>query len=389
MNVFIVRNARLESNAGLLRILNANIKNGYHVSVVSRNRDIKNKQSLKEEKYVYLDQVIKNFVIEINALRGAGVKNILPLLKYQFILFYTLYKNRNEMDIIHAFDLDTGLISLIFSKIFRKKLVYHIADLYADSRMNSQGRAYSLIKKLEFFVINHADGTIIANENRKMQIKGSQPKNLTVIHNAPMMNPKDIEELSIDKSKTLSTNQPVLAYVGGLTEQRFINEVLEFGVQHPDFTLVLAGYGPIEDKVTTYAENYPNIHYLGELSYQDSLALYAQSDVMFAMYDPRVANHKYSAPNKVYEAMMLNKPIVVAANSGVDTLVTEEDIGVVADYDLTDFTEKVSTLVDNPQRLKTIKKNLTRAYTDYSWDKMVARLDTLYQKILNNDHKAS
>lgn len=381
MNVFVLRNARLESNAGLLRVIDANIKNNFQVSVISRNREKRNNKNIIKEEYIYQQHIIDNYVIEIDSQRGAGVKNILPLIKYQLILLYTLYQNRKKMDIIHAFDLDTGLVSMLFSKIFQKKFVYHIADVYSDSRMSSQGRLFALIRKIEFFVINHADGTIIANENRKQQIQGSQPKNLTVIHNAPMISPKELEQLRAEQAKVLPTNQPIFAYVGGLTEQRFINEILEFAAAQPTFSLILAGYGPLEDKVAAYAENYENIYFVGELSYHDSLALYAQSDFMFAMYDPQLANHKYSAPNKVYEAMLLNKPIIVAQNSGVDQLVKKEKTGLVTNYDLTDFTEKVTAFVQDQQAIMNIAKNSERAYANYSWDKMIGRLEKLYQNL--------
>ena len=53
------------------------------------------------------------------------------------------------------------------------------------------------------------------------------------------------------------------------------------------------------------------------IDYESALELYAKCDLMFALYDPAIPNHRYSAPNKVYEAMLLGKPIIVAEGTGV------------------------------------------------------------------------
>lgn len=382
MNVFILRNNSLASNAGMLRIIDANVKNGHRSIVVSRNRKKTQEQTIYKEEYNYQGVLVENHVIELFSKQAAGLRNIIPLIKYQFLLFSILWKERKTIDVLHSFDLDTGLVSLLFAKLFRKKLVYHIADFYSDSRANISNRVRAIIKKIEIFVINHSDATIIANENRREQIKDSQPKSLTVIHNSPMVDAVALEKaIKETKIETLKDERLSLCYVGGLSSNRFINEILEFIAENQEFTLTLGGYGELEEKVRTYAEKYENIHYLGELAYLDSLALYSYSDVMFAMYDPAHPNHKYSAPNKVYEAMMLNKPIIVAKDSGVDQLVNKEEIGLVSNYTIEDFARTLENLRTDEKLIQTYKDNAENSYTQYSWNKMVLRLDNVYKKL--------
>lgn len=382
MNVFILRNNSLPSNAGMLRILDANIKNGHQSVVISRNRKIVQEKSTYQEDYNHQGVLVKNHVIELDAKQAAGLKNLMPLIKYQFLLVSILWKERKKIDILHSFDLDTGLVSLVFAKLFRKKIVYHIADFYSDSRANISDRIRSIIKKIELFVINHADATIIANENRKEQIQDSKPKNLTVIHNSPMVNQFDLEKAIQESTIKQSNDERIsLCYVGGLSSNRFIHELLDFFANNKEFRLTLGGYGELEEKVRSYATKHENIDYLGQLAYLDSLVLYSYSDIMFAMYDPAHPNHKYSAPNKVYEAMMLSKPIIVAENSGVDQLVAKENIGLISKYTIEDFEATLNTLVKDQEAIKTYRENLKNSYPQYSWDKMVLRLDHLYKNL--------
>ena len=50
------------------------------------------------------------------------------------------------------------------------------------------------------------------------------------------------------------------------------------------------------------------------------------------MYDPNVPNHRYSAPNKFYEALALGKPIVVAKGTGIDVEVERLGVGIAETF---------------------------------------------------------
>jgi glycosyltransferase involved in cell wall biosynthesis len=63
------------------------------------------------------------------------------------------------------------------------------------------------------------------------------------------------------------------------------------------------------------------------------------------MYDPQVPNHRYSAPNKYYEAAMLGKPIVVAAGTGIDELVRRDGSGYVSEYSTAGFTMAINEIL--------------------------------------------
>ena len=110
--------------------------------------------------------------------------------------------------------------------------------------------------------------------------------------------------------------------------------------------------GNLEKYVEDVAGRYSNIDYLGRVSYQEALRLYSACDLMFAVYDPAVPNHRYSAPNKVYEAMMLGKPLIVAKNTGFDVLIEKEGIGLSIEYSQQAFQQALDNCLANPDVLK-------------------------------------
>ncbi|MBO1003220.1 glycosyltransferase family 4 protein [Pseudogracilibacillus auburnensis] len=380
MRVCIIRNAEASSNAGLFRITDALMDIEAKPLTLTRSRFSKSMSGKFIYKpFKYQEQSIPNYELQFKTDFGRGIRNIFQLVLYQFFTTLWLIKNRKKFDVIHAFDLDSGIPALICSILTKKKLIYHIADFYIDSRQGIPSGFKKYVRKLEYFIIAKSDATIICTEERKEQIKGSHPKNLYVVHNSP------VEQLQIDfinsdanKDKDDSSNLLTLGYVGGLSKNRFINETINFVKNNPQVTLKIAGFGRSEELVKEVAANYNNILYYGRVSYEDALKLYSECDVMFAMYDPTVPNHKYSAPNKVYEAMLLGLPIIVAKGTGIDKLVESEKIGFSIQYSEEEFNSTIKSLMEQKRLLEQFKHNSKEAFKNYSWAKMKKRVQEIY-----------
>jgi len=383
MKVGILRNAEAKSNAGILRITDALVDIGIKPVIISRSRFINGQKKRYINKSIeYKGQSIPNYEMQIETEFGRGLKNLYQLIQYQLFTLIWLLQNKDKVDVIHAFDLDAGLPALIYSKLTKKKFIYHIADFYIDSRQGIPLKIKKYVKKLEYYLISQADATIICTDDRKYQIKGSSPKALYVIHNSP------VEEYKVAKNtnnligtKNNSNGSLTLGYVGGLSDKRFIDKVLKFARENPEFTLKLAGYGRIEKAVKEAASKYANIHFYGRVSYEEALNLYSTCDVMFAIYDPTVPNHKYSAPNKVYEAMMLGLPIIVAKDTGIDSIVETEKIGFSINYNEESFTDIIKYLNENKYVLEEFNINSKKAYSYYSWENMKKKVQEIYTNI--------
>lgn len=382
MRVCIVRNSEAKTNAGILRIVDALLSDNREVLTLTRTRfnDINLNKKVINKPFDFNNVKVDNYELQLQGEMGKGIGNLFTLLLYQVLLFFWLYKNKNKYDVIHAFDLDAGLPSMIISKIFKKKMVYHIADFYVDSRQGIPSKLKNLVKKLEFMIINKSTATIICTDERKEQIQKSKPNNLHIIYNSPLedvnLNESNIE-LKQDKNEDILT----LCYVGGLSNIRFINEVINIVKSEKKFQLNIAGHGNLENAVIDASHKYENINYYGRIDYDHALKLYSQCDVMFAMYDPKHPNHRYSAPNKVYESMMLGKLIIVAQNTGIDSLVEREKIGFSINYNENEFRDTLYYLLNNKNILNEIKFRSSAVYEKYSWGTMRKRVKKIYSEL--------
>ncbi|MGX7419742.1 glycosyltransferase family 4 protein [Carnobacterium gallinarum] len=378
MNIYVLRNSVAKTSADIKRIAESLYFMGYNVTIISRLRGEKTTENISENKYRIGEDYILNKELNVKSNENSGLKNLFNLMFYMFKLLNILIKDRKQYEVIHAFDLDTGLPALVMSIFFKKKYVYHILDFYVDSKSGIPRTLKKIIKKMEFLVISKADCTIICTNERMAQIDGSKPKKIEIIYNTPVKN-KFIE---VEKNSYIAnTSRTSICYVGTLSKTRFIDEMLEIVSKNDKLLLTIAGNGTSIDKVNKYSKEFSNIAFLGTIDYEKSLELYSESDLMFAIYDPTIPNHKYSAPNKIYEAMMLGKPIIVAKDTGMDDIILKEKIGFSVDYSINEIATLLEFISDNKEILKEYKINSSNAYPKYSWDKMEQRLKNIYYNL--------
>ena len=309
---------------------------------------------------------------------GGFKKNLLPMIKFQLRLAKWLFRNRRAYDVVHAFDLDTGLLACAAAKLLGKRFVYQIQDFYAATRFHQGSKPYSLVQKMEFFVINRADAVTVCTEDRVQQIAGSHPRVLKVIHNSVgNIEPSSVRELVIPKS-----NRVKIAYVGVLLPRRLLPELLTCVNNDPRFELHIAGYGPLKQLVEQYSANCDRIVFYGTISHEQALFLEEQCDVMTALYENGIANHRFCAPNKLYEAMLLGKPVLMCSNTGWDDLIAENDIGVLIESNEQGVRNGLEQLMEKRSQWPEMAQRSQKIYrTNYAWPKMEERILEIYRNL--------
>lgn len=311
---------------------------------------------------------------------GTGYKNIFNLLLWQVFILRRIGMEGSRLKFLHACDLDTFLPCLIGKILGNKRIIYDIFDFYADSRLAILNFLRSLLRIFELKAIEWADAVILPDETRKEQIKGAKPRSIITIYNSP---PDMLA--SLQRNKTILRRAELqIAYIGLLQVERGILEMLKVLSYHPEWHLDLAGFGGEDERaILTMARSLPNVTWHGRVPYERALELSYAADVLFATYDPAIPNHRYSSPNKVFEAMMLGKPVIVARNTGIDRLVEEINCGLVISYgDVAELEKALTRLARYPALRQQLGENGRRAYEEkYSWDLMRKRLLALYSTL--------
>lgn len=373
-SVIFLRSNPVNPDPRVEKEANSLIKAEYNVIVLAWDRSEKYK--LRETNLELVNGYAKIYRFGIPATYGGGIKhNLKSLIVFQICLIKWLLKYRKQYDIIHACDLDTAFVASICSKILNKKLIYDIFDYYVDA-FTVPKRLKNIIERLDHRVINSADGVIICTEKRREQIKGSNPKRLTIVHNSPSLSLINKDFLDLNKNKVK------IAYVGILSEGRLLKELANVIINNSDLELHVGGFGKLESYFEELSLKYKNIIYYGKLEYSRTIELENSCDIMTAIYDPSIPNHFFAAPNKFYEALMLGKPIIMVKNTGMDQVISQNSIGEIIEYNLESLELGIQNLINRKTDWLEISSKMKEIYSqEYNWGEMEKRLTELYKTI--------
>jgi len=303
--------------------------------------------------------------------------------------FFFLLKDK--CDVIHACDLDTLMPAILARCVKRVHLCYTIYDFYAnnlpDGRFQLVRRLIrSLVAWVERRGIGFTEILFLVDESRYEEVRGARINRLAYIYNSP----PDYFDASRTKKPRRDSAELTLFYAGVINRSRGL-QFMARAVQDLDgVRLTLAG--PVHDEafLKNSVLTSEKIQYLGWLpSYEDVIKETVEADILFRLSDPRIPKTKYESPNKLFEAMMCGKPIIVSDASSMADIVRKENCGLVVPYgNVAAIKEALLKLKNNPELRQELGHNGRRAYEDrYSWRIMERRLLDSYQQLSSKASK--
>jgi glycosyltransferase involved in cell wall biosynthesis len=295
-------------------------------------------------------------------------------------LFIVSHLIASEYEAIHAVNFDTFVPALIIAKCRKKKVIYDVFDFYGDMFSIP---LRNIIRTVDLSLMPFADGIIIADESRTEQIHRSLSETVIVINNSPQRNA--FQRISLPEK----TTKDFTLFVGGnIMVDRGVDQLIT-AVQHLDnVELVVIGYShstKLTKKLRQMCSSMTNVSLsLGGVAHEDILGQTAIADLIVAFYDPRVTNNWYASPNKLFEAMMYGKPILVNDGTSMAAIVREERCGCVVPFgEVKAIRETISTLRSDPKLCETLGQNGQAAFNaKYDWTIMEKRLVGFYGRIL-------
>ena len=285
---------------------------------------------------------------------GLKYGNVKSLIGFNWFIFKSLLRRRKEYKVIHAADFDTIIPAVWMKILFRKKIIYDIYDWYIDSRGLFKSKLRYIIKFLEFVNIKLSDMVIICEPEREKQIE-FKAKNLRILPNIPNFN----EEIT---SENNSSEKITVAYVGILSSDRGLENLVNLARHNLDVNIKIGGFGPLEHTIREASMRLKNLHFYGKLDYKNALKLMGEADIIYAVYERSNPNHILAAPNKYYEGLYLGKPLITTIGTIVGTKVMKFNTG----YAINEKYESLESLLKsiNRDELKTISANAKKLWND-------------------------
>jgi glycosyltransferase involved in cell wall biosynthesis len=312
----------------------------------------------------------------INLKAPLEIKVIFYIPLWWAIVFFQLLKQ--DWDIVHATDLDTYPPALLAAKIKRKRIVYDIFDFYADMVI-LPNPIRNFVAKVDTFLMRFADALIVVDHSRLKQIEKEEDSGVHIIYNSPID--------SVDTSPKCCQKEEgspfTIFFAGVLIQGHDYDTIIDATREIEDIQIIFAGFGSDAERLQSRIKEESNILFIGRISHDEVIQRSLKSDLLFAFYDPRVPNNRYASPNKLFEAMMCGKPILVNDGTSMTEIVRKENCGLIVPYkNVNAIRHAILMLKGDPQLCKQLGANGRKAYEQkYNWKIMERRLVKIYENL--------
>ena len=276
-------------------------------------------------------------------------------------------KFKKGKDIVHAHH----IVGALAMKNVSCKKILSIHGIYSKNIAQLYGNTTSNIsKKYEKTALSLADA-ITVNSKEGYNYYTEMGFNVVQIPNAIDLN------LIPKKSTKQFENQIIFA--GRLSKEKGIATLLETATQLPDnYHLLIAGSGPLEEKVQNLADKKTNVHYLGYQSKQNLLSLIRGSDLLV---QPSLEEGMSST---LLEAMACGTCILASNIEGISEIVENNKTGLLVEPDNKDeLLNKILDLLPKKEKRLRMSNEGLEIVKKYDW-KVVGKLYlNFYESLLN------
>ena len=284
-----------------------------------------------------LSQFLTGVGHEVDVISSANTFTIpIKRLKNPSFMFSSFLKTKFKKgnDIAHTHHI-AGALAM---KNVSCKKILSIHGIYSKNIAQLYGKTTSNIsKKYEKIALDLVDAiTVISKEGynyyTEMGFNVVQIPNAIDLNRIPKKSTKQFE------------NQMVFA--GRLSKEKGIEILLEAATQLPDnYHLLIAGSGPLEEKVRNLADKKTNVHYLGYQSKQNLLSLIRGSDLLI---QPSLEEGMSST---LLEAMACGTCILGSNIEGISEIVENNKTGLLVEPNNRDeLLNKILDLLPNKEK---------------------------------------
>lgn len=340
-----------------------------------------------------------NHAISSNTVVSSSIK-FKYRLKSFFLIFYKLCLNHFfrkrasnlalnwNADILHCHDLNTMAIAKTIKPIRQVKVIYDSHELWIHRNRGERN------SKLEVVIDKLCEKKLIAYANRVITVSPSIVQWLsnqysfinkpTLIRNIPqdLTNKKSKFNKTLKERLELKDDDYLIIYTGKFTSGRGILKTLKSLRNHKNIYFALLGYG--DDKylnsIKKEAQRYNlenQIIILEAVDYTLVSSFIEGADLALVYIEPICLSYRFALPNKLFEAIHANVPILASNLPDISNIVNNYQIGICFDsYNLNEILKNLTT-----EQINIWRKNLLLAKSELKWKHEGEKLLKLYESL--------
>jgi glycosyltransferase involved in cell wall biosynthesis len=247
----------------------------------------------------------------------------------------------------------------------------------------------SILAGLERRWAHAVDRVLTVNEHCADLLVGQLriPRPVVVMNCREAWTPPDPRPDRIRSVLDLSPETLIVLYEGALMGERGIEQSMDAILDVPGAVLVLLGFGSWERRLRDHAAAPPyvgRVFVLPAVAPDDLLEWIASADVMVMPIQDTTINHRFSTPQKLFEAIAAGVPVVASDLPGMAEVVSESDVGVLCDpTSPAAIAAAIRTILEKPQdeRGRMRARILHIAHERCDWETQLRTLLEVYGEL--------
>ncbi len=336
---------------------------GYEVLLVGRK--LKNSLILQNRKYK---------TIRFNLLFNYG---FLFYANYNLRLFFFLLFNK--LDILLSNDLDTLPANFLVSKLRNKHLVYDSHELFTEvPELVNRKKVQKFWLKIERYILPKLENTYTVCESIANYYNDKYQTNFKVIRNIPLCP-------EIENNYSNNNQEKIIIYQGAVNIGRGLEEIIKAMPFINNVKLQIIGDGDILDnlkKLVSEMRLENKVEFLGKIPFQ-KLAEYTQkADLGISLEQKIGLNYYYSLPNKLFDYIIANIPVIVSDLPETRKIVKKYIIGeIINDFNSKALANKINNLLNDIELYNKYKANTKFAAKELCWQNEEKVLLDVFSKL--------
>jgi glycosyltransferase involved in cell wall biosynthesis len=306
-------------------------------------------------------------------------------------LLYQLWKLYDNEEIVHCNDLDTLPLGYFLRKFVNSSLkIVYDAHEWETGVYWITGLKRKLSKILErklIYGVNKMFTVSLAIANKYVEEYGI--KRPSVLYNCPAQYFLSLNRVFLRKKLNIPHSARVFIYQGGLQSSRGVNLMLEvfkkleinkFEKKGKFPVIVFIGKGELENKIKDYAKNSKYIYYHPSVPPGELLQYTSGADVGITLLSKECENHFLTLPNKLFEYISVDVPILATEYGQLGNFVKRYNIGKTCnDFTIDALYETVKEMVDID--LFEFSQNISLLKKTYIWEEQEKKLIKGYRSL--------
>lgn len=270
-----------------------------------------------------------------------------------------------NVDVYAAVDLDTILAMWLLSRWKGKELLFDAHEIFEEvPELIGRPWVRWVWKKIAQWCIPSAKYCWTVNQSLANILGKRYKKEFTVIRNLP--------EMEHQKVKPSNPVGGLILYQGRLNQGRGLDEAIIAMKDLPEFHLVLAGGGDIEQSLRelVHEQSIPNVEITGNLDPEELREWTQKAWVGLNLLDPASGNYYFSLANKFFDYMAFGVPSITMDFPEYRHINNKWEVAILL-WELSPklLVDAIRSLDENPSKHKQLADNARIASQELNWEK--------------------